>query len=458
MKTVVLCGGGGTRLFPLSRESYPKQFLEFKGKSFLQRAYNRALLLSSESDVAVSTNKKYFFLVRHQLGEGVHLILEPAMRNTTAAFIYAIRKAEKDLGWDVDDVFVFMPTDHLIEPDDAFAEDVKKAASFAQEGRVVVIGIPPTEPKTGFGYIKVGKDLSGAYEVVCFVEKPKRDVAKRMLEEGGHFWNSGIYIAKGRVILEELSRLSPEFSPFIDMPLKELEDRFGEIPSLAIDYSLAERTDKLVMVPASFSWSDVGSWDAYYEVSDKDALENVVSGREGVLIDTRRSLVISEDAIPIVVGVDDIVVVNTKDVLLVVKKGESQRVRDAVELLKNKGVPEASLHKRVYRPWGYYEELLKSDRFRVKKVHVYPGKRLSLQMHHHRSEHWVVVKGTAKVTVGDKEVFLHENESVYVPKSVLHRIENVGKIPLEIVEVQTGEYVEEDDIIRVEDDWGRKDS
>ncbi len=455
MKTVILSGGGGTRLFPLSRESLPKQFIKLHGYlSPIQKTYRRALLVSSKEDIAVSTNAKYRFLTMDHLGEEIKLVLEPAPRNTTAAIIYAIKKAKDAFGWDPSEVYAFMPADHEISPDEEFRKTLLKAASLAEKGYVVVLGITPKEPKTGYGYIKIGESINPGYRVETFVEKPSAEKAKEMLEEGGYLWNSGIYVGKGTVILEELKKVSPEFGPFVDMSVKELEEAFGEIPSVAIDHSLAEKTDKLAVIPANFFWNDIGSWDAVYEELPKDKDGNVLP-KEAIALDTRDTLVLANRTLPITIGVSDLLVVEDGDVLLVAKKGESQKVREAVEILKKRNSSKVSQHTKVYRPWGHYEELLKGDRFKVKKITVLPGKRLSLQMHHHRSEHWIVVKGTAKVTIGKEEMFVHENESVFVPKSVLHRIENVGKIPLEIVEVQTGEYVEEDDIIRIEDDWGR---
>ncbi len=455
MKTVILCGGGGTRLFPLSRESFPKQFLSVNGESFLQKTYRRAKLLCEDWEIAVSTNRRYFFIIQEQLGEDVRLIMEPTARNTAAAFLYAVKEGCESFGWSEEDVFAFLPTDHEIRPDEAFAADIKRAADIAASGRIVVLGVPPDSPKTGYGYIKAAEERDGAFEVERFVEKPSPKEAERMLEEGGYFWNSGIYVAKGSLVLEELARVSPEFAPFVEMETRELKERFSEIPATSIDYALAEKTDKLSMVPASFFWSDVGSWDAFYEIASKDENQNAVMGK-AVSVGTRGCLIHGDGGLPVVVGMEDAVVVSTKDVVLVAKKGETQRVKEAVALMKEMGYREATEHARVYRPWGYYETLLVGDRFKVKRIFVKPGKRLSLQMHHHRAEHWVVVRGTARVVVGEKEVYLHENESVYVPKSVLHRIENVGRIPLEIVEVQTGEYVEEDDIIRLDDDWGRE--
>lgn len=275
-----------------------------------------------------------------------------------------------------------------------------------------------------------------------------------MVEDGSYYWNSGIYVGKGKLFLEELKNVSQEFAPFVEMELKELEKHFEEIPSISIDYSLAEKTQKLAMIPAQFSWNDIGSWDAVYEELPKDSKGNILP-ENGIAIETQNTMVLANNTLPVTIGVKDLLVIEDKDVLLIAKKGESQRVKEVVEILRQRKNREVIQHPRVYRPWGYYEELLKGDRFKVKKIHILPGKRLSLQMHHHRAEHWVVVKGTAKVMVDGKEMFVHENESVFVPKSTLHRLENVGKIPLEIVEIQTGEYVEEDDIIRVEDDWGR---
>ena len=457
MKSVILSGGGGTRLFPISRESFPKQFIRLSGQeSLIEKTYKRALLISSPEDVAVSTSERYELLTVDRLGSGIRLIIEPEPRNTTGAILFAVKYACETFGWDEEEVFAFMPSDHEISPNEAFRETLLKAERIAQEGFIVVIGIRPDHPATGYGYIRIGEPLPEGYRVERFVEKPSEERAREMLEEGNYLWNSGIYVGKAKTFLEELKRCAPEFAPFVDMDLEELKENFSKLPSMAIDYSLAERSSKMAVVPAGFNWSDVGSWDALSELLPKDEKGNSVAAKDAVIMDAKNTTIIARKTIPIVIGTEDLIVVEDSDVLLVAKKGTTQKVKEAVAILKSKGRKEAVEHKRVHRPWGYYEVLLTGDRFKVKKIHVLPGKRLSLQMHHHRSEHWVVVKGTAKITVGEKTFFLHENESTYVPKSTLHRIENVGKIPLEIVEIQAGEYVEEDDIIRVEDDWERK--
>ncbi len=451
MKVVILSGGEGTRLFPLSRESFPKQFIKINGKSFLEKTFERCLNICDKKNIFISTNEKYLFLVKDILGDDVNIITEPATRNTAPAILYAI----KSLNARKEEVIAFCPSDHEIKPTSAFVDDMKKAKELAEKDFIVLLGIKPSKAETAYGYIRKGKSINSAYIAEEFKEKPSLQDAQNFVKSGNYLWNSGIYIAKAKVFLEEFKNLSPEISPFVDYSLTQLQKNYHQLPSISVDYAISEKSKRLVVLPASFEWSDVGSWDSLYELYSKDEKENATEGNV-LNFNTKRSFIVGNERMIITLGVEDIIVADTPDVVLIAKKGESQKVKDVVNTLKEMGKREAVEHIISYRPWGSYEVLLKGERFKVKRVKVKPGKRLSLQLHHHRAEHWIVVKGTAKITIGERTFYLHENESAYVPKSTLHRIENVGKVPLEIIEIQTGEYVEEDDIIRFEDDWQRE--
>ncbi|NPA15274.1 MAG: mannose-1-phosphate guanylyltransferase/mannose-6-phosphate isomerase [Deferribacteres bacterium] len=451
MKAVILSGGEGTRLFPLSRESFPKQFVKLNGKSLLEKTFERCLTVCDRKEIFISTNEKYVFLVKDTLGEDVNVITEPAARNTAPAILYAI----KNIKADESEVIAFCPSDHEIYPTSAFAEDMKKAEELASKGYIVLFGIRPSKPETGYGYIKKGEPIESAYKAEEFREKPSFEEAKRFVESNQYLWNSGIYVARADTFLNEFKKVADELSPFVDHEPEQLKKEFEKLPSISIDYAVAERSSKLVVLPASFNWSDVGSWDSLYELYPKDEKGNAVKG-DVFAVDTANSFIAGDKRLVITLGIEDIVVADTPDVVLIAKRGHTQKVKDVVNALKKMGKKEAVEHTVSYRPWGSFEVLLKGERFKVKRVKVKPGKKLSLQLHHHRAEHWIVVKGTARITIGDKTFYLHENESAYVPKSTVHRIENVGKIPLEIIEIQTGEYLEEDDIIRLEDDWERR--
>ena len=422
----------------------------------MEKTFERTLSLTDKESIAISTNQNYIFLIKELLGNDVKIIQEPSIKNTAPAILYAIKKGLEEFQWQEDDVFAFFPSDHEIRPIEKFAESIEKAVKCAEEGYISLLGIEPTRPDTNYGYIKRGKPLKYGFIAEEFIEKPPLEKALSMIRENNFYWNSGIYIAKAGILLEELEKTSPELKDFVKMNTEELEKNFDKIPAISIDYALSERSKKLAVIPANFFWSDVGSWEAIHELMEKDEKGNVITGKV-ISLDTKNSFTYSpNEKLVITIGLNNMVVINTEDVLLIAEKGKTHLIKDVVKELKEKGIKSAVEHKTIYRPWGHYQVLLEGERFKVKKVFVKPGKRLSLQRHHHRAEHWVVVKGTAKITINDEERYIHENESVYVPKSALHRIENVGKIPLEIIEVQTGEYVEEDDIERIEDDWKRK--
>lgn len=465
MKAIVLVGGSGTRLWPLSREKLPKQFLRlFGGESFFQKTVRRLLQSLSPEDLIFSTNKEHQFLIKDQLRElgvdsdGINLVLEPASRNTAPAIALAAKFAEEKLRVSEDEVLFVAPSDHLIEPEDAFSGYLKQAEALARKGYMVTFGIKPTRPETGYGYIEAGESLEdGGYRVRRFVEKPDPERAKSYLQSGRFFWNSGMFAFSVKTFRDELKVHAPEiYDSIYGRTLNEVEDFFHKLPDISIDYAVMEKTERAVVVPLELKWSDVGSWEAIYEVGEKERDGNVVFGK-ALILDTQNSLVIGNDRLVSVVGLSDVIVVETGDAVLVAKKGQGQKVREIVKRLKEKDSTAAlsRVHLTEHRPWGSFTELERGERYRIKRITVKPGESLSLQMHYHRSEHWIVVKGTAKVTIGDKTIYVHENESVYVPKTTLHRLENPGKVPLEVIEVQVGEYVEEDDIVRFEDHYGR---
>jgi len=481
MKVVILAGGSGTRLFPMSRRKYPKQFLKFADKnSLFQKTVERSLLTANMEDLIIITNRDYQFHIKDQILElfpsaatkhhlPFNLILEPIGRNTAPAIALAAKFALEMLKIHEDEVLFVVPSDHFISPKERFAEYVKKAESIAKEGYIVTFGMRPTKPETGYGYIEADTALPlSAVDYVCyrvkqFHEKPDLETAEKYLAKGNYYWNSGMFAFTIKTIFEELEKHEPEIYEKIEnKTFDEILENFKSMPDISIDYAVMEKTDKAVVLPIDITWSDVGSWDAFYEVMKKDGNGNVKLGNV-IDIDTKDSLVVANKRVVSTVGVEDLMIVETDDVLLVARKGEGQKVKEVVKKLKENSELKylADFHTKVYRPWGSYTELERGDRFRIKRITVKPGEALSLQRHYHRSEHWVVVKGTALVVLEDdngelREIYVHENESIFVPKTKKHRIVNPGKIPLEIIEVQVGEYVEEDDIERFEDKYDRK--
>jgi mannose-1-phosphate guanylyltransferase/mannose-6-phosphate isomerase len=368
---------------------------------------------------------------------------------------YCIEK----LGCTTEEVLFVSPADHVIRPPERFAEYVACAGKIAQKGHIVTFGIKPLRPETGYGYIKAGstKHSEESHEyfgVDAFTEKPDNDTASRYLQEGTYYWNSGMFAFSIGTMLDEFEKYAPEIRAMLDSSFDELVSHFHKMPGISIDYAVAERSDRIVVLPLDLYWNDIGSWDSLYDIAEKDEKGNVKLG-DVIAIDTNDTLVISRKRLISTIGLEECLIIDTDDALLIAKKGETQKVREIVNKLNSAKRREASEHLTTYRPWGSYTILEEGERYKIKRIVVNPQARLSLQKHYHRSEHWVVIRGAAKVTIGDNEITIHENESVYVPKSTLHRLENPGKVPLEIIEVQNGEYVGEDDIVRVDDMYGR---
>jgi len=467
---VILSGGAGVRLWPMSREQYPKQFLPLcSDRSMLQETARRVADPARFAAPLVICNQEHRFVIAEQMRQigqgGARIVLEPVGRNTAAAAaIAALIVAEQD----PDGRILLLPADHVIQDQAAFLAAVSVAAGAAADGRLVTFGIQPTAPETGYGYIRRGDAMEGrdgAFGVAAFVEKPPRAEAERYLAAGDFFWNSGMFLLPARRYLDELERWEPAVLSACraalaqgraDLDFFRLEEAsFAAAPSTSIDYAVMERTDAAVVVPCSIGWTDVGAWSALWEIGAKDEAGNVCQG-DAIAWDSRNCYVRSEDgALVALLGVEDVVVVVTEDAVLVAAKDRVQDIKPLVEHLKTQGRAEPRQHRRVHRPWGYYQSLHAGDRFQVKRLTVAPGARLSLQKHYHRAEHWVVVNGTALVTRGEEQILLRENESVYLPLGIPHRLENPGKVPLNLIEVQSGSYLGEDDIVRFDDHYGR---
>jgi len=462
---VLLAGGTGTRLWPVSRDAMPKQFLPLVGE---RSTYQQALMRVSDPALfappIIMTSEAFRFFARQQaeeLGLDATVVLEPLRRDSGPAIAAAAALAQAR---DPEAVVLVIAADHVILDPDLFAAACRAGEAAARAGRIVTFGIRPTEPKTSYGYIRCGEsEGEDVRRVAAFVEKPDAATAAKYVSEG-YLWNSGNFLFRADVLLTELARFEPVMAEAItaatnkaqsDLGFVRLDaEGFGKAPQISIDYAVMERTDKAVVVDGRFRWSDIGSWDAIFDIAQRDDAGNATRGPV-ITLDAKNCLVHAENRLTSLVGVEDLVVVTTDDAVLVLPRSRSQDVKQLVAQLKQHKRKEASDHRRGYRPWGYYDSVDMGERFQVKRIVVNPGGQLSLQRHLHRAEHWVVVRGTAEVTIGEETRHVNENQSVYIPIGTVHRLANPGKIPLEIVEVQTGSYLGEDDIIRLGDVYQR---
>ncbi|MDX2507832.1 MAG: mannose-1-phosphate guanylyltransferase/mannose-6-phosphate isomerase [Gammaproteobacteria bacterium] len=466
---VILSGGSGTRLWPLSRKLHPKQLLPLLNQtSLLQDTINRLDGLEGIESTIVICNEEYRFMVAEQVHatsiDSRAIILEPVGRNTAPAIALAAFNA---LQTSEEAVLLVLPADHDIKNVSEFHKAIKTGLQQAQEGHFVTFGIVPDAPETGFGYIKAASTVAvnQVADIEKFVEKPDIDTATQYLEEGDYYWNSGMFMFKASAYLKALEEFAPEIYSATEKAMhaanRDMDfirvgiDEFKKCPANSIDYAVMEKVSNAVVIPVDIGWSDVGSWSALHDIGDQDDNNNIIIG-DTKCVSTTNCYVRAETKLVTTLGIENIIIVDTDDALLVAHKDSVQGIKEIVEALTEEKRDEVTLHKRVCRPWGCYQGIDQADRFQVKRITVNPGATLSLQLHHHRAEHWIIVSGTAKVTKGEDEFILTENESIYIPLGTKHRLENIGQIPLELIEVQTGSYLGEDDIVRFEDVYGRQ--
>lgn len=464
----ILCGGAGSRLWPVSRELHPKPFIRLAdGQSLLQKTFLRAIGLAEVQEVLTVTNRDLFFKTEDEFREvyedriNLSFILEPFGRNTAAAVAAATLRVAELYGEDA--LVLVLPADHLIAAQQAFVDAVTKAKELALAGNIVTFGIEPQTPETGYGYIEADGNT-----VVRFIEKPSLEKAKHYLESGNFLWNSGMFCFTAGIMLNEMERYCPEVLLATKNCIElsriatgkgfsqlELETQsFNQVPEISLDYAVIEKSDKIAVVPCNIGWSDIGSWSALGELSTPDKMGNRIEG-EALLHDVSNCYIRSHERLVGAIGVDDLFIIDTPDALLVADKTRAQDVKTLYTQLKAQGHETHKVHRTVHRPWGSYTVLEEGPRFKIKRIEVRPNASLSLQMHYHRSEHWIVVSGMAKVINGEQEMYINTNESTYIPAGHKHRLENPGVIPLVMIEVQSGEYMGEDDIVRFEDKYGR---
>lgn len=472
MYAIIMAGGSGTRFWPLSREKMPKQLLRIGGEdTLICQTVGRVLPLVPIENIFIVTNQSLADMIGQQLASKFdrswdnNFILEPMAKNTAPALVLAALHLERV---DPESVMVVLAADHSIRLADEFINLLKKAEEAAKQGYLVTFGIKPNRPETGYGYIKAGDPFNdggslGVSKVAAFVEKPNIETAREYVRQGNYYWNSGIFVWKTRTFLHEMEKHAPilfqgllEIKKSIGTPAEAevIDQVFKRYEPISIDYAVMEKTDKAAVIPADIGWSDVGSWTALDDVSDKDASGNVITGNV-IDIGSRDSIIYAEKRLVATIGLKDAVVVDTPDATLVCSKDKAQDVKKVVDELKKRKAEEHLIHRTVHRPWGSYTILEEGERYKIKRLEIKPGAKLSHQLHYHRSEHWVVVAGTARVTNGENEYDVHPNESTYIPMSTKHRLENRGKIPLQIIEVQNGEYLAEDDIVRLDDEYKR---
>ena len=462
MKIVILAGGSGTRLWPISRGSFPKQFLKLGDDlSLLQRTVKRFWAAYKIEDILILTNQECYHLVKSQVGFldpafEKRILVEPTRKNTAPAIAYAVKYLQECENIKASEVVLISPSDHLISPETALLEVIPSAEKAAQSSSLVTFGVRPDKPETGYGYIEVQPTKDPLIcQVLRFVEKPPAEKAVEYLIAGNFLWNSGMFAFSIQFFWNELQQHAPDIFELASKPFSQMTANFSQMPEISIDYAVMEASRNLVAIPLHLRWSDIGSWDSVFDMMEKDENQNVKIGNV-YDVDTKNSLIYGGKRLISTMGLEDVIIVETEDALFLGKKGDSQNVKKIVEELKRQGKKESLEHRTIHRPWGSYTILEEGPRYKVKRILVAPHQRLSLQWHHHRSEHWVVVKGQAKVTIGDKVQIIEENQSVYVPKKGIHRLENPTDSPIELIEVQVGDYMGEDDIVRVEDVYGRK--